>query len=419
MDRFTADARPQSMFVRETQQLVHNAGLHCAVLSIKSVPHADELLSRLLSDGRAELIEPSYPGETSARIRLLRGVEAFNQGDLAQAQRPADKFMERCASYQDLSEQQKAWLKIANLFIDVLAVERGKPTGVVEPLTRLHDSRGFARLMRLPAIADNVLHNCDVELLPLYTALALVYDELAGPPGKTCIPVCYQLLGSLKYLGFDGQVIAASAMVMLNGSKDIEDVGEYKRTPRLEDDGSTDGHAVLWLESFGRMVDPTIVQSRTIQTAAQLNANLGLPVVLPVPSLEVLLGPESPGLTTIRVSHRIAWILQPHWTESLTPVQGSDLHAGIAYGQLSLAYSILDVVRGLEGDRSDLQRLRDLYKPMAALLDGHVHLPPLPEEPPTSFLHFRRGAQALELVPVLILSQLGKVAPGAVPMVQS
>lgn len=158
LDRFTADARPQSMFVRETQQLVHNAGLHCAVLTIRNFLRADELLSRLLSDGRAELIERLYPGETAARIRLLRGVDAFNQGDLEQAQQFADEFMEYCPSYGDLSEQQQAWLKIANLFIDVLAVERGKTTGVIEPLMRTRENRGFARLIRLPAAVHSVLH---------------------------------------------------------------------------------------------------------------------------------------------------------------------------------------------------------------------------------------------------------------------
>ena len=139
LDRFTIDARPQSMFVRETQQLVHNAGLGCAVLAIRSLPHADELLSRLLSDGRAELIERSYPGETAARIRLLRSVNAFNQGDLANAQQFADEFIEHYPSQEDLSEQQQGWLKITNLLIDVLAVERGKRTGVIEPLMRIHD----------------------------------------------------------------------------------------------------------------------------------------------------------------------------------------------------------------------------------------------------------------------------------------
>jgi hypothetical protein len=158
----------------------------------------------------------------------------------------------------------------------------------------------------------------------------------------------------------------------------------------LEDDGSTDGHAVLWLESFRRMVDPTIAQSRKMQTVAPIDAGLGLPVVLPLPSREVLLNPESSGITTIRIPLYIGWILQPQWTKLLTPVQGSDLHAGIAYGQLSLAYAIIDVVRGLEHVRSDLQRLRDLYKPMAALLDDHAQLPRLPTDAPASFLHLRR-----------------------------
>jgi hypothetical protein len=392
LDRFIIDARPQEIFVRETQQLVHNAGLHCAMLSFRSFPRVGELLSLLLSDGRAELIERSYPGETSARIRLLRGVEAFNQGDLTRAQRLADEFMEHNVPHEDISEQQQAWFRAANLFIDVLTVERGKSTGVVEPLTRTHDIRGLARLMRLPANAHNMLHKCDATLLPLYTALALICDGLAGPPGNICVPVCYQLLGALKYLGYDGQVVAASAMIMPDESKTIEHIGEYKRRPKLDDDGSTNGHAVLWLESFSRMVDPTIVQSRSIQTAARFNADLSFPVVLPVANLEVLLGAESPGFETIRASHRIAWILQPQWTGSLTPVRGSDLHTGIAYGQLALAYAILDVMRGLDCDGSDLQRLRDLHEPMATLLDEHTHLPPLPDKPPASFLRLRRGA---------------------------
>lgn len=370
------------MFVREIQQLVHNAGLHCAPLSFRSFPHVDKLLSRLLSDGRAELIERSYQGENAARIHLLRGIDAFNQGDFARARQFVDKFMENCACSRNISEQQQAWLKLANVFIDIL------------------DDRGFSRLTRFTASVQALLIHCNVELLPMYTALALVYEELAHQPGKICIPVCHQLLGSLKYLGFDGEVIAASAMVMDSESKDMEDVGEYKRAPRLEDDGSTDGHVVVWLESFRRLVDPTIVQSRTIQKAARLNADLGLPVVVPVPSREILLSPESPGLTTIRAPLLIGWILQPQWTEPLTPVQAGDLHAGIAYGQLSLAYTILDVVRGLEYVRSDLQRLRDLYQPMAALLDEHIHLPQLPNEPPTSFLHLRQATQALGLLPL-------------------
>jgi hypothetical protein len=402
LDHFTEDARPLSMFVRETESLVHNTGLHCAPWSFDGFPRVDELLSRLLSDGRAELIERSYPGEKAARIRLLRGIDAFNHGDLVRGQRFADEFIKHCTSYGDLSGQQQGWLGIVNLFIDVLAVERGKVTGIIEPLMRVHDRRGLGRLMRLAASVQDMLNHCNVELLPLYTALALVHDELAGPPGKICIPVCHQLLGGLKYLGFDGEVIAASAIVMNIETKDTEDVGEYKRAPRLEDDGSTDGHVVVWLESFRRLVDPTIAQSRTIQTAARLNAGLGLPVVVPVPNREILLSPESPGPTTIRAPLLIGWILQPQWTELLTPVQGSDLHAGIAYGQLSLAYAILDVVRGLEHTRSDLQRLRDLYKPIAALLDDHAHLPRLPDEPPTSFFRLRRGVQALGLIPVLL-----------------
>ena len=71
-------------------------------------PRVDESLSRLLSDGRAELIERSYPGETAARIRLLRGIDAFNHGDLARAQQFVGKFTEYCAFSQDPSERQQS-----------------------------------------------------------------------------------------------------------------------------------------------------------------------------------------------------------------------------------------------------------------------------------------------------------------------
>ena len=58
--------------------------------------------------------------------------------------------------------------------------------------------------------------------------------------------------------------------------------------------------------------------------------------------------------------------------------------------QLALAHTTLEVIRGLEGVRSDFQRLRVLYPPVAALLDGYSELPRLPDEPPAAFLRLRR-----------------------------
>ena len=49
LDRFTADAQPPSMFVREIEEVVHNVGLNCTFLSLIGFPQADKLLSQLLS----------------------------------------------------------------------------------------------------------------------------------------------------------------------------------------------------------------------------------------------------------------------------------------------------------------------------------------------------------------------------------
>ena len=100
LGHFIAETRPPSMFVREIQELVHNTGYSSALLSLAGIPHAEELLARLLSDGRAELVQSAYPGEVAARIRLLCGVNAFHHGDLSLARKYADGFLEKHAMHE-------------------------------------------------------------------------------------------------------------------------------------------------------------------------------------------------------------------------------------------------------------------------------------------------------------------------------
>ena len=126
LGHFTADTQPPSMFVHEIEDMVHNVGLNCAVLSLISVPHADELLSCLLSDGRAELIQSSFPEETAARIRLFGGVNAFNHGDLRLAQQCVDEFLEKQAPHKDEPWQRRGWRKVANILADVMAIQQDK-----------------------------------------------------------------------------------------------------------------------------------------------------------------------------------------------------------------------------------------------------------------------------------------------------
>jgi hypothetical protein len=394
LGHFTADTQPPSMFVHEIEDMVHNVGLNCALLSLISVPHADELLSRLLSDGRAELIQSSFPEETAARIRLLGGVNAFNHGDLRLAQQCVDEFLEKQAPHEDEPWQRRGWRKVANILADVMAIQQDKEKGPIRPLTRLHDDSGLGRLLLFPMYIQHILAYCGIELLPLHAALALVHSELSGSPGTRCVPVCHQLQGGLEHLGFDGEVIAASAMLLRDGDDEPEHVGEYGHAPSLRDDGSTDGHAVLWTASFGQLVDPTIVLARHLQAVAEDNPVHSFPVVLPIANRESLLG-SSAICSSSRAPLNIAWVLQPQWTRALIPVPGSDLDIGLSYAKLALAHTTLEVIRGLEGVHSDFQRLRTLYPPIAALLDGRSQLPRLPDGPPAAFLRLLRpDAQA-------------------------
>jgi hypothetical protein len=384
LELFTADAQPQSAFVREIQELVHNAGCSAALFSLDGVQYADVLLTRLLAQGRAELIESAYPGETSDRIGLLRGADAFYYGDLTVARDRVAGFLQAQETRQDRPERQDGWHELARLLADAISSwheqEENRHPG---PPAREHHVPATLPVPFLAPRVRNQLASCDLELLPIITALAVLHSGLSGTPGTCCVPVCWQLNGAMEHLGLASEVIAARALVTRDGNATLDQVG-VNQVPSLEADGSTDGHAVLWAESFGMLVDPTIVLSRHLQSVAQGNPVLSFPVVLRVPDRETLFGADAL-CSSSRPSLSIMWGLLPQWTQALTPPPGSDLQAGIAYGQLALAHATLQIIQGLDRVRPDLGGLRTLHPQIAAFLDGRSQLPPLLEEPPAAF----------------------------------
>jgi hypothetical protein len=383
LDRFIADAQPASMFVHVIEDLVHNVGVNCAWMSLARAPQAGDLLSRLLADGRAELIQRSFPEEKAARIRLLCGMNAFNHGELQRARQYVNEFLEKQTSDEGDSSERRGWRRLANVMADCLAIEQDKTKGIARSSTRWHDDSGVGRFLRLAQEVRDRLTHCEVGLLPLHAALAIVHSELTGTPGARCVPVCHQLQGGLEHLGFGSEVIAASAML---GDKEniTKYIREYLCAPSLRDDGSTNGHAVLWAASFRQLVDPTIVQARQLQAIAEDNPDLSYPVVLPVADRDMLFA-GIPIATFSRALVKIAWFFRPQWIPMLSPVDGSDLDVGLSYGKLALAYAALEVIRSLELVRSDFGRLRDLYPSIAGLLDGSNQLPRLPTDPPPAF----------------------------------
>jgi hypothetical protein len=146
-------------------------------------------------------------------------------------------------------------------------------------------------------------------------------------------------------------------------------------------------HVVLWVESLHRLVDPTILQLQHLYAATSDDVSFGLPVVVPLPSLDLLYDPATGMVGGCRRPPLvISWMPQPQWAQTLTPVPGSDLDAGLAYGKLALAHAIVELIRGLRKLRVNMHNLDTDYPVMANLLEGSSHLPGLPDEPPEAFL---------------------------------
>jgi hypothetical protein len=388
LERFIDEAQPPQMFAYEIQELVHNVGCQCMLASVAGSRAAARVLSRLLADGRAELIEGSSSPDIAARVRLLRGGDAFNQGDLDLAKRLTDEFLADHSQREDGSVRKDGWRQTASILAGAIATARDKAAGFARP-TQMEGS-GLGRLLQLTPGVKHRLVTCPIELLPLYATLAAVSVQFDGPVGTRSVSVCHQIQGCLARLGFESEVIAAIAEVTpVEG--ETEYIGEHLRVPRLQADGASDGHAVIWAESFGRLVDPTITEMRLVREAAE-RSGISMLAAAPIESRGELL--RAPGF---RIQSRTGVVIElrlmPQWTRELTPVPGSELDIGLSYGQLALAHTVVEVMRGAAELRTDLPRIRSLYPLLADLLAGSALLPELPDEPPTTFLRLCRSRE--------------------------
>jgi len=208
------------------------------------------------------------------------------------------------------------------------------------------------------------------------------------------------LQGALKYLGLRSKVIAAIACVEHAGTHEHQQLGACAHTPALRSDGHTDGHAVLWLDPLHRLIDPVIMLSQNLQPMLEdEDIAVGGPVVLGFPYNSFLTKSiHDVPIWCCRASLLITWTLQPRWTHALTPVPGSDLASGLAYGKLALTYATLELIQGL-GDlelRSDISQLRACHPVLASLINGSSRLPALPETPPEAFLRICHRADVFE-----------------------
>jgi len=120
LNTFLKEAQPPTFFVREIHGLLHGAGLVCAGVSIAWKNRlAAYLLTQMLGNGNAELIEETYPGEIAARTRVLRAADALAQGQLENARQYLETAMTGLSRHGSSSQQSQAW----RTFADILAEE--------------------------------------------------------------------------------------------------------------------------------------------------------------------------------------------------------------------------------------------------------------------------------------------------------
>jgi len=396
LDTLLREAQPPAFFVRQLQQVIHNAGLRCAWLAIVSkIPEAVNLLAQMLDGGNADLIEAAYPGETAARIRLLRAADSLAAGDVTRAGQYMDSAAEEF-SRQASSAQRQAWIGLTTIlaaevnYLSMRQTGKGTARGShdhIRYMRYIHSMlKGLEGRYFLPWIASSmmeVLAAVSVDMIPLYAALTLIHSTMSGSPAEICVPACYQLMEALGHLGFDAEVMAACVTVFPRENPEAGhfDVGVWDRAPTIQLDGTTDGHAVLWAGSFSRLVDPVIPQSPRLLAAAQQDIRFTHPVVLPMTDREQLFASAS--LVSFRDPFMLSWMLFPERTDAFTPALAGDLGATLPYAGLLLAHTTLGLIQALGELRGDLDRLHSRYARLGRLLTGRSQLPELPDEPPT------------------------------------
>ncbi|MBU8857718.1 MULTISPECIES: hypothetical protein [unclassified Micromonospora] len=232
------------------------------------------------------------------------------------------------------------------------------------------------------------LARCPVEMVPLYAVVAVVHQSMSGAPVNSCVPICYQLAIALEHLGFDSEVMAAYAEVIQGDIAHVS-LGVRGRAA-VRDDFTTNGHVVLWAESFGRLLDPTIAQHPALLAAAHGGQDKqGAPLSVPVQGGRSTLLRGAVG--AIRPPFQINYLVQPQYTTAFDPWL-AEFGDAVEYGGLSLAHTTLGTIVGA-ADIRNLRELPQLYPRLGALLAGAEHLPAVPEQPPASWTRLSDSAR--------------------------
>lgn len=214
-----------------------------------------------------------------------------------------------------------------------------------------------------------------IEALPLYAILTAVHLELAGNIVNACLPVCYQIVGALRHFGFPAETMAAYVDVTRDGQQ-YGGIGVNGKAT-VYPDGTTNGHTVVWADSFGRLVDATVAQHPELNRAVhQGSLNQSAPLVLPVGDRDMLL---QGAIAAIRPPYQLAYLALPQHT-SVFDGWLAQYREPLDYGALSMAHRGLLALQAA-GKMRNTRELAHLYPQLGRLLDGVDQLPELGEPP--------------------------------------
>lgn len=222
------------------------------------------------------------------------------------------------------------------------------------------------------------LLNGPAEVVPLYAVLAAIHQEMSGRAVNACLPVCFQAVAALRHLGLEAEFMAAYVQVS-QGDRRFADIG-VPGPATVRADWTTNGHAIVWAETFGRLVDPTAAQHPELNRAAHPDdVSFGAPIVLPVGSRDTLL---QGAIGAIRAPFQLAYLAQPEHTGVFTRWYDQFAEA-LEFGGLSLAHRALIVLQAA-GQMRNLREPNPTYPQVGELLAGRAQLPALPQTAPAA-----------------------------------
>ena len=210
------------------------------------------------------------------------------------------------------------------------------------------------------------------DVMPLYALLSAIYEALGHRPDYPKVIASAQLARALEHLGFGAELIPASVMLARVGQERIMDIGVWEHPPVMRDDGTTDGHVVVWADSFKRCIDLGPCNHPALIASSTDSENLTLPVVVHLAGGREELLDQSRAYTTLRLPFVMNWIFIPPWKSYFDTFLARHA-AAVEDGGLAIAKVAVDLLSAI-AVYSDMTEFNQRYPWLAELVSGQAVL---------------------------------------------